>query len=125
GLPMTVVQADGEDVRPVETDELQIANAETYDIIVRPAEDRAYALVAEAADRSGMAVGTLSTRAGVRAQPPPLRERPVLTMRDMGMDMSGDHADHADGGHGGGMREPANAPQVDLNPGVQMISPMP
>ena len=30
GLPMTVVQADGQDVQPVETDELQIAIAETY-----------------------------------------------------------------------------------------------
>src|SRR3546814_13340750 len=32
GLPMTVVQADGQNVRPVETDEFQIAVAETYDV---------------------------------------------------------------------------------------------
>ena len=35
GLPMTVVQADGENVRPVETDEFQISVAETYDVIVQ------------------------------------------------------------------------------------------
>ena len=35
GLPMTVVQADGENVRPIETDELQISVAETYDVIVQ------------------------------------------------------------------------------------------
>ncbi|KAK0358142.1 hypothetical protein LTR94_036607, partial [Friedmanniomyces endolithicus] len=33
GLPMTVVQADGENVRPVEVDEFQISVAETYDVI--------------------------------------------------------------------------------------------
>lgn len=126
GLRMTVVQADGQDVRPVEVDELQISNAETYDVIVQPAEDRAYTLVAEAADRSGMGRATLAPRPGMSAEVPPLRERPLLTMRDMGMDMSG-HGGH--GGHGGGhsmsMLDPKNAPQVKTGPGVQMISPMP
>jgi FtsP/CotA-like multicopper oxidase with cupredoxin domain len=57
------------------------------------------------------------------AEVPPLRARPVLGMKDMGMDMSGmDHdADEMDMS----MRDPANAPQVALGPGVQMISPMP
>jgi len=36
GLPMTVVQADGINVRPVDVDELQIGVAETYDVIVTP-----------------------------------------------------------------------------------------
>ena len=54
GLPMTVVQADGENVRPVEVDEFQIGDAETYDVIVQPTEDRAYTFVAETIDRSGM-----------------------------------------------------------------------
>ena len=47
GLAMTVVAADGVPVRPVTVDELQIGNAETYDLIVTP-EDRAYTFVAEA-----------------------------------------------------------------------------
>ncbi|MDD3650303.1 copper resistance system multicopper oxidase [Immundisolibacter sp.] len=95
GLPMTVVQADGQDVQPVETDELQIAIAETYDVIVTP-QDRAYTVFAESMDRSGFAAGTLAPRAGMTAAIPALRRRPLRTMTDMGMD----HAGH--GGHGGG-----------------------
>jgi len=90
GLPMTVVQADGENVRPVETDEFQISVAETYDVIVQPTEDRAYTIVSEAIDRSGMGRATLAPRLGMTAEVPPLREVPNLTMRDMGMgDMGG------------------------------------
>lgn len=40
GLPMTVVSADGLNVRPVTVDEFQIGNAETYDVIIQPAEDK-------------------------------------------------------------------------------------
>ena len=82
---MTVVQADGLNIVPVEIDEFQIAVAETYDVIVTPVEDRAYTLVAEANDRSGMARATLAPRAGMVAEVPPLRERPLATMKDMGM----------------------------------------
>ena len=92
GLAMTVVQADGEHVRPVETDEFQISVAETYDVIVRPTEDRAYTIVSEAIDRSGMGRATLAPRLGMTAEVPPLREVPTLTMKDMGMagmDMGG------------------------------------
>ena len=88
GLKLTVVAADGQNVRPVEVDEFQIGNAETYDILVHPTDDRAYTLVAEAVDRSGMGRATLAPRAGMAAEVPPLRERPLATMRDMGMDMS-------------------------------------
>jgi CopA family copper-resistance protein len=89
GLAMTVVQADGENVRPVETDEFQISVAETYDVIVTPTEDRAYTIVSEAIDRSGMGRATLAPRLGMSGEIPPLREVPNLTMRDMGMDMGG------------------------------------
>src|SRR3546814_10603828 len=82
---MTVVQADGLNVVPTEIDEFQIAVAETYDVIVTPVEDRAYTLVAEANDRSGMGRATLAPRAGMVAEVPPLRERPLATMKDMGM----------------------------------------
>ena len=85
GLKLTVVAADGQNVRPVEVDEFQIGNAETYDVIVQPTEDRAYTLVSEAIDRSGMGRATLAPRAGMSAPVPPLRERPILTMKDMGM----------------------------------------
>lgn len=85
GLKLTVVQADGLNVRPVTVDEFQIAVAETYDVIVQPTDDRAYTLVGESVDRSGMARATLAPRAGMAAEIPPLRPRPLATMKDMGM----------------------------------------
>ena len=85
GLPMTVVQADGQNVMPVETDELQIGVAETYDVVVQPTADKAFTFVAESMDRSGMGVATLVPRAGMRAEVPALRDPPILTMADMGM----------------------------------------
>ncbi|HWK36813.1 multicopper oxidase domain-containing protein, partial [Sphingomonas sp.] len=85
GLRMTVVSADGLDVRPVTVDEFQIGNAETYDVTVEPVEDRAFTLVAESIDRSGMARATLAPRLGMTAPVPPRRPRPTLTMKDMGM----------------------------------------
>ncbi len=97
GLPMTVVQADGLNVQPVETDELQIGVAETYDVIIHPHEDKAYTLMAESIDRSGYARATFAPRMGMMAAVPPLRERPTLTMRDMAMAGHGGHgADHSD-----------------------------
>ena len=131
GLPMTVVQADGNDVRPVEVDELQISVAETYDVVVTPKEDRAFTIVAESVDRSGMARGTLAPRLGMAAEVPPLRPRPTLAMVDMGMG----GMDHAAMGHGGmaamdhgsmEMRDPANAPaDVTVGVGVDMVAPEP
>src|SRR5690606_33084391 len=85
GLPMTVVQADGQNVQPLETDEFQIGVAETFDVVVRPEQD-AYTLVCESNDRSGLARGTLAIREGLEAPVPPLRPRPTLSMKDMGMD---------------------------------------
>lgn len=182
GLPLTVVQADGRNVRPVEVDEFQIGVAETYDVMVSPAEDRAYTLVGETVDRAGMARATLAPRAGMAGTVPPLRKRPLATMTDMGMGMSGmsGTADMAKGSapmagmpgmtsSGGGgnmpgvamgdiaampeqspsppvpsgmasgsdmkgmdmsgmkmsMRDPSNAPGVEIGPGVQIISPSP
>lgn len=87
GLPMTVVQADGQNVQPVTVDEFRIAIAETYDVIVQPMADEPYAIFAETMDRSGYAAGTLAPWTGMVAPLPPRRPRPVRTMADMGMDM--------------------------------------
>ena len=150
GLAMTVVNADGENVRPVETDEFQISVAETYDVIVRPTEDRAYTIVSEAIDRSGMGRATLAPRLGMTAEVPPLRAVPNLTMRDMGMGggMGGmDHGSMAgmnhsampgmDHGASGGdmagmdhgamnMRDPENAPpDMAVGVGVDMVNMSP
>ncbi len=88
GLPMEVVQVSGQHVEPVETDEFRIAIAETYDVLVRPRDD-AYTLFAEAMDRSGYARATLAVREGMEAAVPERRERPLLTMADMGMAHAG------------------------------------
>ncbi len=138
GLKLTVVQSDGLNVRPVMMDEFQIAIAETYDVIVEPADDAAYTLVAESVDRSGMAVATLAPRPGMTAIVPPLRKRPLATMKDMGMGAMGADPDcpseHAAMGHctpGDGakmthsMRDFSAAPNVAKTPTVQTISPMP
>ena len=67
---MTVVAADGLNVRPVAVDEFQIGVAETYDVIVTPG-DRAYTIVSESIDRSGLGRATLAPRAGMSAPVPP------------------------------------------------------
>jgi CopA family copper-resistance protein len=89
GLTMTVVQVDGQNVQPVAVDEFRIGVAETYDVIVEPAEDRAYTIFAETMDRSGYARGTLAPRPGMSAEIPERRPRPLRTMEDMGMSMEG------------------------------------
>ncbi|MDH5234267.1 MAG: copper resistance system multicopper oxidase [Gemmatimonadota bacterium] len=86
GVPMSVVQASGQMVAPVDTDEVRIAPAETYDLLFTLPEDRAYTVVAEAMDRSGFASGTFAPRAGMVGTVPARRRRPVLSMADMGMD---------------------------------------
>ncbi|MGR4863544.1 copper resistance system multicopper oxidase [Caulobacter sp. LARHSG274] len=115
GLRLTVVAADGQNIRPVTVDEFQIGNAETYDVIVEPAEDRAYTIVSEAVDRSGLGRATLAPRPGMSAEVPPLRSRPLATMRDMGMDMGGMSSGGMDmGGMGsGGMDMGGAMPGMD------------
>lgn len=89
GLKMTVVQADGNDVKPVTVDELRISVAETYDVIVQPKENRVYSIVAESMGRTALVRGTLAPREGMAGPVPPLREKPRLTMADMGGIMGG------------------------------------
>ena len=94
GLPMTIIAADGQNVRPVEVDEFQIGTAEIYDVIVEPGNAEAYAIVGESMDRSGMALAMLASRPGARATVPALRDPPLLTMGDMGMDHGSGSMDH-------------------------------
>lgn len=137
GLPMTVVAADGCNVQPVETAEIQIAIAEAYDVIVQPAEAAAFGIIAEAIDRSGLVRATLAAQPGMVGAVPKLRTRPVLNMRDMGMDMSGmdmgsggeidlsKPANESMDGHSMKMRDLSLAPGVKPGAGVATISPMP
>ncbi len=85
GLQMTVVQTDGNDVEPVTVDEFRIGVAETYDVIAQPQDDAAYTIFAQPEDRSGYARGTLAPKMGMTADVPPMDQRPMRTMVDMGM----------------------------------------
>ena len=151
GMPMTVIAADGMDVADVEVDEFQIGVAETYDVIVTPPAG-SHALVAEAMDRSGMGIASITSHKGHRATPPPVREPVTLTMADMGMgSMDGmdggamEHdahggMDHGAIGHGSGDSMPGMdhssmdhsmratsklPPDVKVGPGIDMVAPMP
>ncbi|MEP3562776.1 MAG: copper resistance system multicopper oxidase [Marinobacter sp.] len=97
GLNMTVVQADGNNVQPVNVDEFRIGVAETYDVIVRPRDAQAYTIFAESMGRSGYARATLAPKEGMEAAVPTMRKPARLTMADMG----GMHdMDHGDMNHG-------------------------
>ena len=97
GLKMTVVAADGNHVKPVSVEEFRIGVAETYDVIVQPRSNRAYAIFAQSIERSGYALGSLTPDGHTLAKAPRMDSVPKLTMVDMGMDMSSM-------GHGGGMK---------------------
>ncbi|MDP9531407.1 copper resistance system multicopper oxidase [Pseudomonas protegens] len=84
GVKMTVVAADGQHVEPVSVDELRIAVAETFDVLVQPSAG-AHSLFAQAMDRGGYALGSLSSVPGLKAPTPALDPRPLLTLEDMGM----------------------------------------
>ncbi|MFG3450666.1 copper resistance system multicopper oxidase [Stutzerimonas stutzeri] len=102
GLKLTVVAVDGQNVEPVEVDELRLAVAETVDVIVSPDDSQdAYTLFAQSMDRSGYARGTLAIRQGLSAPVPETDPRPELSMEDMG------HGDH--GAHGGHREQPQPA----------------
>ncbi|MBN0182597.1 copper oxidase, partial [Pseudomonas aeruginosa] len=77
-------------------DELRIAVAETYDVIVEPGGERAYTLFAQSMDRSGYARGTLALAEGLSAPVPTPDPRPLIGMDDMGMG----GMDHGAMGHG-------------------------
>ena len=123
GLSMTVIAADGQNVKPVEVDEFQIGTAETYDVIVSPSAE-AYTIIAESMDRSGMALATLASRPGVRARIPPPRKPPLLDMGDMGMN----HGDHGASHSMDGMKMRDTLllpPDVKVGPGIDMVSMAP
>jgi CopA family copper-resistance protein len=126
GLKMTVVASDGLYVHPVTVDELRIAVAETFDVIVEPSGQVAYTIFAQSMDRTGFARGTLAVREGLTAPVPPLDPRQLLTMSDMGHGShaadgaaDGTHASHS--GHGGApAATPSHSASEAGNPLVDM-----
>ena len=120
GLPMTVVQTDGNDVEPVTVDEFRISVAETYDVIVQPQDASAFTIFAQAEDRTGYARATLAPQSGMSAPIPPMDPRPQLTMVDMGM--ASGNMPGMEMGAGGG-REPgqdAGDENAEIMPGMDM-----
>ncbi len=120
GLKMTIVAADGNYVQPVEVDEFRIGVAETYDVIVEPEPDTAYAIFAQSLDRSGYALGALTYDANVIASTPNMDPLPILSHTDMGMGMS--NMEHSTPNKkepamkcGGGMDMSMSKPKVDMN----------
>ena len=115
-LRMTVVAADGQNVHPVTVDELRVATAETYDVIVEPKGQDAFTIFAQSMDRTGFAAGTLAIREGLRAAMPALDRRAVLTMADMGHDM----ASHAPAANPHAGHQMPAQPGADPHAGHQM-----
>jgi len=89
GLKMSVVASDGNYVQPVDVDEFRVGVAETYDVIVEPEDNKAYAIFAQSLDRSGYALGALTNDASLTAPTPEMDKADVLTHADMGMNMGG------------------------------------
>jgi FtsP/CotA-like multicopper oxidase with cupredoxin domain len=87
GLKMTVVAADGQDIKPVSIDEFRIGVAEAYDVIVEPQSNQAYTLFAQSIGRSGYARGTLTPDLTMTASVPKFDPMPLLSHADMGMNM--------------------------------------
>jgi FtsP/CotA-like multicopper oxidase with cupredoxin domain len=61
GHGLTVVSADGAEIEPVETDNILLGVAETYDVVVTVKESGSFTIRAESQDGSGQALGVLHT----------------------------------------------------------------
>ena len=131
GLKMTVVSTDGQEVEPVEVDEFRIGPGETYDVLVRMPDARAYTIFAQSMDRTGFARGTLSPQSGMQAEVPRPDAPAWLTETDMmgamagmmdmpGMDM-GLPARHARTEYGPAVDMRVDYPRTTLDdPGINL-----
>jgi CopA family copper-resistance protein len=119
GLPMSVVQTDGNDVEPVTVDEFRISVAETYDVIIQPQDASPFTIFAQVEDRSGYARATLGPRIGMSAAIPPMDPRPMLTMVDMGMAM-GNMPGMQMGAAEGASKDNKTEPKMENMPGMDM-----
>jgi CopA family copper-resistance protein len=120
-LKMTIVSADGNNVKPITVDEFRIGVAETYDVIVEPQNNEAYAIFAQSLDRSGYALGSLTPNAGNLATAPAMDALPILSHADMGMNMGGMKMDN--GKMDDGKMDKANT--MDMKSDKKMSKNMP
>lgn len=121
GLKLSVVSTDGQEVEPVEVDEFRIGPGETYDVIVRVPDDRAYTIFAQSMDRTGYARGTLAPSMGMQAEIPQLDSPVWLTESDMMGAMAAQPASsvHAAHGQSPDMRKATHA-RTEYGQGVDM-----
>jgi len=118
GVDMDVVMADGMAVKPVSVQEFRIGVAETYDVLVRPRQDKPFTIFAESLDRSGFTRGTLSPEPGLEAPVPELRPRPVRQLDDIGMGgMAAGMMDMGGGMDHGGMQMDGGGMEHGAGPG--------
>lgn len=116
GELMTVISADGVDISPVQTREILMGMAETYDILFTPQENKNYELRSTVQDVTGHASAWIGS--GERVFAP---DKPEPDYYES-MDHSGHHADHADhadrGGHAGDhVGDHADPHAADPHPG--------
>ncbi|MCB1584147.1 MAG: copper resistance system multicopper oxidase [Xanthomonadales bacterium] len=135
-LQMSVVQADGQNVKPVWVDEFRFGPGETYDVLIEPKGD-AYTLFAQSMDRSGYARGTLAINHEIVAPVPETDPVEWLAMKDMmgnmthgagaamamgGKDMNGQKMDHSGMNHGGSMHGGMSMDHQQHNMGQNPLS---
>lgn len=85
GVPMTVISADGVDVKPVRTKEILMGMAETYDVLFTVPEHKNYEIRATVQDATGFASAWIGRGEKVLAPSKPLPD----------MYTSMDHAGHS------------------------------
>jgi CopA family copper-resistance protein len=89
GLEMLIIQSDGQSVQPVRASRIRIAVAETYDVLVRPEAGHAYAVFAESLDRTGSAMGILTSDPNLRPETPKRTDPKYLDVNAMMGGMAG------------------------------------
>lgn len=92
GLPMTVISADGINIEPIQTKEILIGMAETYDVLFTVPEHKNYELRATVQDVTGYASAWIGMGEKVRAPDKPLPNA-YASMSHEEMD-GGDHSNH-------------------------------
>lgn len=130
GLKMSIVASDGNYIQPVSVDEFRIGVAETYDVILEPEDNKAYAIFAQSLDRSGYALGTLTYDSNIVANTPTMDKVGILSHAAMGHDMSSMKKDlkkkETAMKYGGGIdiSIPKNKLKMDINKPQIPITPL-
>lgn len=89
--PLTVVEVQGNDVKPFEVKEITLAPGQTIDVLLKIKESKLYTIYAESLDTSGYAVGILNSTATKVTQIPavtPFPPPPPMNMAGMSQNMS-------------------------------------